>query len=95
MARETLSGDLTMREVPGTWRRLAADLPEEIDLAGIDRIDSSALALLLEWRASALATGQRIEFRNPPETLRTIARLTQVEELLGWSRDTGNDGKAD
>ncbi len=93
MTREALSGDLTMREVPETWRRLATDLPEEIDLAGIDRIDSSALALLLEWRASARAAGRHIEFQNPPETLRTIARLTEIEELLGWSGNT--ERKAD
>lgn len=90
---ETLSGDLTVREVPATWQRLKSGLPDEIDLAGVERIDSSALALLLECRANANAAGQRIEFRNPPDTLRTIARLTQVAELLGWNASTGNDGE--
>lgn len=89
MRLEAVSGDLTVREVPATWRRLGTNLPEAIDLADVDRIDSSALALLLEFKALATSAGQRIEFRNPPETLRTIARLTQVEELLGWN-DTNN-----
>jgi phospholipid transport system transporter-binding protein len=91
MATKALSGDLTMQEVPATWRNLAADLPDEIDLSGLGRIDSSALALLLECQASANAAGRRIQFHNPPETLRTIARLTQVEELLGWN--TSIEGK--
>lgn len=85
MATEELSGDLTMLEVPATWRSLSDNLPDAIDLGGVERIDSSALALLLECRAAANAAGRSIEFRNPPETLRTIARLTQVEELLGWN----------
>ncbi len=93
--RETLTGDLTVREVPATWRRLAAELPDEIDLAGIERIDSSALALLLECRANANATGRRIEFQNPPDTLRTIARLTQIDELLGWDTTADSEGKSD
>ena len=86
-----LSGDLTVREVPDTWHQLAGSLPEAIDLAAVERIDSSALALLLECQATANASGQPIAFRNPPDTLRTIARLTQVEELLGWGESSGNE----
>ncbi len=93
MATARLSGDLTMREVPGTWKKLASDLPEQIDLAGLERIDSSALAMLLECRATADAAGAEIEFLNPPETLRTIARLTQVEELLGWNATSNGKGR--
>jgi phospholipid transport system transporter-binding protein len=84
-ASEGLGGDLTVREVPAVWRHLFANLPDEIDLAGIERTDSSALALLLECRALASERGKHIEFRNPPNTLRVIARLTEVDELLGWS----------
>ena len=83
---ESLSGDLTVREVPAAWRRLSASLPAVVDLANVDRTDSSALALLLECRALAMHRGQEIGFRNPPETLRIIARLTDVDELLGWTR---------
>lgn len=82
---ELLSGDLTVREVPAAWRRLSANLPTAVDLANVDRTDSSALALLLECRALAMHRGQDIGFRNPPETLRIIARLTDVDELLGWN----------
>ncbi|QOC21432.1 STAS domain-containing protein [Wenzhouxiangella sp. AB-CW3] len=91
MTTETLSGDLTMKEVPATWQRLSRKLPDELDLSGLDRIDSSALALLLECRAAADTAGRDIVFRNPPETLRTIARLTQVEALLGWN-GAGDEG---
>lgn len=83
---ESLSGDLTVREVPATLRRLATSLPAEVDLANVDRTDSSALAMLLECRALALEHGQDMVFHNPPQTLQIIARLTQVDELLGWAR---------
>ncbi len=87
---ESLSGDLTVREVPAAWSRLTATLPGEIDLAGVQRADSSALALLLECKALATNRGQPIAFHNPPENLRVIARLTEVDELLGWTRTTEN-----
>jgi ABC-type transporter Mla MlaB component len=89
MKQTALSGDLTVREVPAAWQQLAADLPSEVDLGSVERIDSSALALLLELKALAEAGNREIAFTRPPETLRTIARLTQVEQLLGWT-ETGN-----
>lgn len=82
-----LTGNLTVREVPAIWRRYRqqADsgmLPETIDLKMVERTDSSALALLLEWQTLG---GEKIKFENPPESLKVIARLTEVEGLLGWN----------
>ncbi|MEM7053720.1 MAG: hypothetical protein AAF446_04140 [Pseudomonadota bacterium] len=39
----------------------------------------------MEWQSWAQVRGQNIDFLNPPDTLRTIASLSQVESLLGWS----------
>lgn len=85
-----LSGNLTVREVPATWRQfeqLAATgrMPPTIDLGSVERTDSSALALLLEWQAQGSARSQKITFENPPDSLRVIARLTEVSSLLGWN----------
>jgi len=83
-----LDGDLTVSEVPERYRQSLAwkpdRLPEKLDLGGLGSTDSSAVALLLEWASWAAAAGQRIAFVNPPEGLRTIAGLSDVEALLGW-----------
>jgi phospholipid transport system transporter-binding protein len=93
MATDTafsLTGQLTMEQVPGVYKdhRSAisrGQFPDRIDLSGVERSDSSALALLLDWQAKAAARGRRIEFSNPPESLMVLASLTQASELLGWS----------
>lgn len=84
-----LSGRLTVGEVPDVharWRDRFTDdnLPERVDLAGIEAADSSALALLLEWQAIARRSGRSVRFDSPPRALATIARLTGVSALLGW-----------
>lgn len=87
-----LRGDLTAREVPGcyaeslAWRQAEA-LPATVDLAGVGRTDSSALALLLEWQSWARAGGTAIEFDNPPAALQTFASLSAASALLGWPED--------
>ena len=84
-----LNGALTADEVPELFaqsqRWKTSALPSQIDLSALNKTDSSAVALLLEWQSWAKAQGQHIEFLNPPDTLRTIAGLSQVESLLGWS----------
>lgn len=84
-----LSGALTMVEVPEVHARhgkrfRGRSIPATVSLAGVDTSDSSALALLIEWQALASAAGQRIEFESPPDGLRVIARLTGVDDMLGW-----------
>ena len=78
-----LDGALTADEVPQVFAQTlhwkTGTLPSRIDLASLNKADSSAVALLLEWQSWATAQGQRIEFLNPPDTLRTIAGLSQVD----------------
>jgi phospholipid transport system transporter-binding protein len=86
-----LTGRLTVNEVPGVyserldWREHGP--PERIDLSGLEASDSSAVALLLEWKRWARRAGRDIRFDDPPEALRTIAGLSQVDGLLGWKRE--------
>jgi len=83
-----LEGRLTVDEVPGVYRRHEdwkdSGVPSVIDLAGLEAADSSAVALLLEWKKWARQSGGEVRFDNPPEALRTIAGLSQVDQLLGW-----------
>lgn len=86
-----LSGQLTVDEVPQVYRKSLAwreidELPTIVDLQSVEATDSSAVALLLEWADWACHAGRRIEFRNPPEALRTIAGLSSIQSLLGWDQ---------
>lgn len=81
-------GELTHQAVTRLHRETRAwqrdRLPEVVDLAAVTRCDSSALALLLEWLSWARQRGSGMRFINPPDSLVTIARLCQVDEVLGF-----------
>jgi len=84
-----LDGALSFETIPDVLRaseEYAArpDLPDRltIDFAGIDAVDSSAVAMLLEWRRQAGRRGKQLEFVNLPENLIALARLYGVEELI-------------
>lgn len=85
-----LEGRLTVDEVPGVYRKHQdwqdSGVPAVIDLSGLEATDSAAVALLLEWKNWARQSGREVRFENPPHALRTIAGLSQVDELLGWKR---------
>jgi len=96
--RVSLSGRLTSAEVSALYRQSLGwrqqGLPTAVDLAAVDHADSSALALLLEWRAWAEQAGQKIRFINVPRSLCIMASLSQIEGLLGWrTLDFDNDGE--
>lgn len=48
------------------------------DLAGVGRMDSSALSLLLALRRHA--DGKSLQFRNVPESLSSLARLYGIAD---------------
>lgn len=86
-----LSGELTMQTVPALWQQAAAQLPPAgqamiVDLDAVERCDSAALALLVEWMRAAGARGVEVGFRNLPRQLRDIARLTGLEDMLPEER---------
>lgn len=86
-----LEGRLTVDEVPAVYREhqdwRESGPPPVFDLSGLKATDSSAVALLLEWLSWARADGKTIRFDDPPEALRTIAGLSQVDQLLGWKKE--------
>lgn len=95
-----IEGVLTAREVAELEVRHRASFdganpPRTVDLEAVESGDSSALALLLEWQASARQAGRAISFEKPPESLRVIARLTGVAPLLGWPEHRTNTAKDD
>ncbi len=54
-----------------------------IDLSGVTEVDSTALSLLLEWRREAIRNGREVRFRNLPASMKSLAELYGVTELLG------------
>lgn len=96
-----LEGALSIREVAELESRYRGRFdgptpPVTVSLADVDSGDSSALALLLEWQSRAQRSGRPIQFDDPPESLRVIARLTGVAPLLGWpDQEPGTDSAED
>ncbi|MGA9342945.1 MAG: STAS domain-containing protein [Rhodanobacteraceae bacterium] len=60
----------------------------EVDLSGLADADSATLALILAWGARATQRGEQLRYRGVPEDLRALARLAEVEPLLGMTRET-------
>lgn len=84
-----LQGALSFETLPGVLVESAKysdrpDLPERltIDFAGITGVDSSAVALLLEWRRQAQRLGKTLVFVNLPPNLLALAKLYGVAELI-------------
>ena len=53
-----------------------------LDLAGVTRANSAGLALLLEWLDHGKKRGFELRVVNLPESLRAIARMSNVDAML-------------
>ncbi len=85
--RFLLSGALTMETVARLrgegLRAFAAGKDDlEINLGAVARVDSSSLALLIDWLAWARAAGRAMRFTALPAAMLALARLSDVEPLL-------------
>jgi phospholipid transport system transporter-binding protein len=70
-------------------RRDNASQPQDIqiDLGGVERSSSAAIALLLDWVAQAGHAGLGLSFAHWPDALRRIALFSNVDGLLGIETD--------
>ena len=61
-----------------------SDLPEmlTIDFAKVTEVDSSAVALLLEWRRESERRSKALRFVNLPANLMALAELYGVDDLI-------------
>jgi phospholipid transport system transporter-binding protein len=53
-----------------------------LDFSGATEVDSSALALILEYRRAAESAGKRLSIVNVPASLKTLADLYGVTDLI-------------
>jgi len=82
-----ISGELNMQSVPAlaeTARSLLAQASGdlEIDLSGVSRADSAAIALLIDLQRQARHRNNGIRFLHLPEQLSQILRLSELHEIL-------------
>ena len=84
--RVRVEGELTRHTAMRALRefeRLARDLPEwNIDCSACEPVDSAALAWLIELRKRARREQRPLHFEQLPTAIRSLARLSQVEDLL-------------
>lgn len=84
--RFALEGELVFRTVTAldraAHRAFKGAKELEVDLAGVTRCDSAALALLLEWAGRARRSGTVLRYRSLPAALLAIAAISEVEDLL-------------
>lgn len=98
--RWSLSGDLVFADAARVLREGEAAFggaaQAEVDLAGVGRVDSAGLALLLEWSLAARDQGRRLDYRNVPGALSALAGIGDVSGLLGFPGDSagGSAGAA-
>jgi len=83
--RMVVSGSLTIPQAARlleSGAQLAGSRDTLFDLAEVEQIDSSGIAVVLGWLRAARAADRALRVANAPESLRSIARLYGVEELL-------------
>ncbi len=83
-----LPKELTQSQATACLRQLVQGLPlvsgadVVVDARDLSRFDSSALAVLLEFRRETLALGKRFAIQNLPSRLGDLAKLYGIDTLL-------------
>ena len=96
VARSRLSGILDFSTVPDVWPSLARKIGQSrrlsVSLAGVEKANSAALALLLEGLELARKSGCELEYRDIPRELLELARVSNVEAILRDARAASSAG---
>ena len=84
--RSQLSGVLDFSTVPQVWPALARRIRQSkrltVSLAGVEKANSAALALLLEGLELARNSGCTLEYSDIPRELLELARVSNVEAII-------------
>lgn len=60
----------------------------QIDFSAVNDVDTAALSLLIEWQRRALAVNRKVEFKNLPESLISLAALYGVTDFIPLSTNS-------
>ncbi len=80
-----LEGALTLGTVSGLAGAVQDHLrrgARVVDFRGVSEVDSSAVALALEWLRQAEESNTGLRFANLPVAMQNLAKLYGVSELL-------------
>ena len=79
-----LSGALTIANAVALCEegKQLLDTDTVIDLAAVTEVDSTALSVLFEWKRAAQQKNQRVSFRNLPDSMKSLAALYGVADLV-------------
>ena len=86
--RFQVSGDVTMATVSALLNqdlKLRANSEMVIDFSRLEKVDSSAVSLMLVWVREAQRNKVILSFINVPDNLMSLAKLYGVAELLTLS----------
>ncbi|MBI3899972.1 MAG: STAS domain-containing protein [Gammaproteobacteria bacterium] len=88
-----VAGELTFNTVPDVFQQSGgwfakANGPVTIDLSELRRTDSAGLALMLEWLNCARAAGRELKLVHVPEQMRSLIRLSGLNQALGVNSHT-------
>jgi ABC-type transporter Mla MlaB component len=85
----SLKGDLIVEKIRSLYEQSpkfeSVDLESgayEVDLSGVQKSDSTGLALLVYWSRQASDKNFEVVFKNCPESLLEIARLNGLGEMF-------------
>jgi phospholipid transport system transporter-binding protein len=83
----SISGDMNFQTVQALSESAEGVLGKDstirqLDLAGVKHVDSSGLALLLEWQSLIKQKGHAFQIIHAPDDLVSLARLCEAQELL-------------
>jgi anti-anti-sigma factor len=82
-----ITGPLTLDTVSSVYQQAEDAVSEgktvsDLDLQNVSHVDSSGLALLLEWQSNASRNQHQLHIRNAPEDLLSLANLCEAGDLL-------------
>lgn len=85
----SVAGTLTIATAPGVLEVATDCFAGEsrhlnIDLSGLQQVDSAALAVLLEWLRRAGRRDQQLAFCEVPDRLRQLAQISELDGMLGF-----------
>jgi phospholipid transport system transporter-binding protein len=91
-----IAGELTFATVPGLWRsagdNFGRDGPVRVDLAGITRVDSAGIALLIELTKAVRRHGGAMRLEHAPPQLIAIATVSGLDEVLPFVHEDAAAG---
>jgi phospholipid transport system transporter-binding protein len=82
-----IAGELNMQTVPALLQEVEQVLNRTrgevcFDLQQVNRSDSAGLALLVEWMQFARQRQRELTFKNLPQQMQDIARVSGLDGLL-------------